>query len=266
MSRTAAGRWSRVAAGAAVAVLATGCTQHGTAAGADVSASPSTSVSPVRSTPSVRPLPSPPYPVNADGCHPDKGWTQRQAAAWLVQEENPTGEVGFVRSTAGFNGPLCEPITVQVQFWRLTYRSASGAQNQGATGSAPDYYFTMAAMKHVEVRVDGRRDVVVTPPKGYYPSHPSPCVGGLVAFYTGGPLTEKELPSRIVSGDNVLTFDSANFHTNRVIDSKLSSPSDPAVCDADGKPTKPTSAPSFPAGALLPTPSYPPIRLNPTHT
>ncbi|MCH5670425.1 hypothetical protein [Streptomyces gilvus] len=211
-------------------------------------------------------MPSPPYPVNADGCHPDEDWTQRQIAAWLVQEENPTGALGFVRSTAGFNGPLCAPITVQVQFWRLTYRSAADARADGPTGSAPDYYFTMAAMKRVRLRVDGRRDVVVTPPKGYYSSHPSPCVGGLVAYYTGGPLTEKELPSRIVKGDSLLTFDSENFHTNRVIDSKLNSPTDPAVCDADGKPTKPTSAPSFPAGALVPTPSYPSIQLNPSHT
>jgi hypothetical protein len=124
----------------------------------------------------------------------------------------------------------------------------------------------MAAMKHVELRVDGRRDVIVPPPKGYYSSHPSPCAGGLVAYYTGGPLTEKELPTKIVSGDSILTFDSANFHTDRVIDSKLSRPTDPAVCDANGKPTKPTSAPSFPADALLPTPSYPPIQVNPTHT
>ncbi|HEY1155570.1 MAG TPA: hypothetical protein VGE95_04670, partial [Arthrobacter sp.] len=68
ISRTAAGRWSQVAAGTAVAVLATGCTHHGTSA-ADVSAGPSTSVTPVRSTPSARPLPSPPYPVNANGRH-----------------------------------------------------------------------------------------------------------------------------------------------------------------------------------------------------
>ncbi|MEV7392210.1 MULTISPECIES: hypothetical protein [unclassified Streptomyces] len=266
ISRTAAGRWPGITACAAVAVLATGCTDQGTGAGADVSASPSSTVSPVRSTPSVHPSPTPPYPVNADGCHPDKGWSRRQTAAWLVQEENPTGEVGFVKSTAGFNGPLCEPITVQVQFWRLTYRSTVGAQADGATSSAPDYYFTMASMKHVEVRVDGRRDVTVSPPKGYYSNHRSPCVGGLVAYYTGGPLTEKELPSKIISGDDFLTFDSVNFHTNRVMDTKVDRPTDPAVCDADGKPTKPTSAPSFPTDPLVPTPSYPSIQVNPTHT
>ncbi|MFF5141642.1 hypothetical protein ACFY6U_18255 [Streptomyces sp. NPDC013157] len=265
MSRRTAGRWPGIAACAMVAVLATGCTDRGTDAGADASASPSTSVSPVRSTPSAGPSPTPPYPVDADGCHPDRGWSRRQAAAWLQQEEDPTGKVGFVKSTAGFNGPLCEPITVQVQFWRLTYRSAAGARADGSASSAPDYYFTMASMKHVEVRVDGRRDVAVSPPKGYYSSHRSPCVGGLVAFYTGGPLTEKELPSKIVSGDSILTFDSVDFHTNRVMDSKLDSPADPAVCDADGKPTRPTSAPSFP-GSLVQTPSYPPIQVNPNHT
>ncbi|MBW8794453.1 MAG: hypothetical protein JF597_12890 [Streptomyces sp.] len=238
-SRRAAARWPGIAACAVVAVLATGCTDRGTAAGADVPASPSTGVPSVRPTPSATPSPSPtpPYPVNAHGCHPDKGWSRKQAAAWLQQEEDPTGKVGFVRSTAGFNGPLCEPITVQVQFWRLTYRSAAGALADGSESSAPDYYFTMAPMKHVEVRVDGRRDVAVSPPKGHYSSHRSPCVGGLVAFYTGGPLTEKELPSKIVSGDSILTFDSVEFHTNRVLDSKVDSPADPAVCDADGKPT-----------------------------
>ncbi|MDX6316258.1 MAG: hypothetical protein QOF44_5722 [Streptomyces sp.] len=270
---------------AAIALLTAGCTSGGNDAGASHAASATPSATGVadgaQAGPSASASPSPPYPTNAKGCHPTGNWTQKEAAAWVQLQDTVfhkavdgiKDKVQFSKSLKGYDGPLCEPVTVQVQFWTITYGSATGAETTSATGSPPDYYFSMRSLKRTELRIDGREDHDVYMPKSFYAGDRSPCVGTLLAVYVGKPLTSKELPTDIDFGDSYLATNSATFPTKRVADSELSPPSAPNVCDPNGKPTADPSAtpapgastyPSFPYKPYEPTPSFS-LKLNPTH-
>ena len=224
---------------AASALLTAGCSGGGgrPAAAAAVSVPPSATVRP---TPSAVRSTAPPYPTDAAGCHPDVHWTTQQAVDWVTLDlywgsgtANPE-QATFAKSFEGF-GPLCQPLTVQVETWRLTYRRAPQSSTGGDSGSVENFTFTMDSVQRTEVHLDGRRDQIVNPPSILADSGRGPCVGALIAVYVGGPLTAKELPTSISSGDNpLLATNSATFPTKRIVDQHLSPPDHPDTCGAQG--------------------------------
>ncbi|MCX5254648.1 hypothetical protein OOK27_10705 [Streptomyces canus] len=100
---------------AAVALLTPGCSGDGD--GTDASAAT-------------------PYPTNAKGCHPNGEWTTKQAMRWVrIAAGAPAAGVDTSKDSAtihesveGYTGPLCETVTVQVEFWKLTYGSAGAGE------------------------------------------------------------------------------------------------------------------------------------------
>ncbi|WP_234443102.1 hypothetical protein [Streptomyces cellulosae] len=113
-------------------------------------------------SPSPSPTPSltPPYPTGASGCHDNKGWTAEESRDWVrlvvdtPKENYEDGEVKVV-SLPGYSGPLCRKITVQVEFWKLVYGVANGADGDRLSdGTRPDYYFDIRRVKRVELPTD----------------------------------------------------------------------------------------------------------------
>ncbi|SHN19534.1 hypothetical protein [Actinacidiphila paucisporea] len=269
----------RAVAVVAAGLLAAGCSSGGghgddrtagtespTATGTGLAAS-------ATPTPTAHTTAPPPYPTGAAGCHQNKGWNADQAAEWVRFGQigsqtwsDPTwGHVRFDKASPGFDGPLCQPVAVQVQYWKITYH-ATGDDPLSA-GDAK-YSFTLAPLQRTQVRVDGRAVKDVYPPKSIGSGRPGACVGYLAAIYTGaGPLTAKELPTKILTGG--LVGQSVTFPDKRVADSRLQEPSAPQTCDRSGHPyptsrgipTGPSGIPDLP-GLLAPT-TLPPLPLAP---
>ncbi|MBY8883070.1 hypothetical protein [Actinacidiphila acidipaludis] len=182
MSRPA-GRGHGVLVGvlAVAGMLVTGCSGGGDDAAApspDPSATPASTSSPGTASATPSPPPSPVYPTGAAGCHPDHGWSQAQAAEWVKfgQIGTPTwtdgtwGHVRFDKSLAGFDGPLCEAVTVQVQYWKVTYRASD--DGPVSTDGSPQYTFTTVPLARTQLRVAGRsvRNVHLRSPGDLGPS------------------------------------------------------------------------------------------------
>jgi hypothetical protein len=162
---------------AAVVPLVAACSGGG---GDDAEPSASASVTAAVSSPAVTTSPTPVakpsnlYPTNASGCHPSAKWSTAQAADWvhfgqIGQPSANAGEVTFGRSRPGFDGPLCDPVTVQVQYWRVNYRPTTASPGD----SEARYDFAMKSLKRTELRIDGRKAHAVHPPKGF--ATLSPC-------------------------------------------------------------------------------------------
>lgn len=285
---TGGGRPARYAAApvtallAAVALLTAGCS--GDRDGTDVSAATPSATGTATAAPTTpSATPSPPYPTNAKGCHPNGEWTTEQIMSWVrIAADAPAAGVDtskdpvkIVESVAGYTGPLCETVTVQVEFWKLTYGSAgAGGYTPGATEAPPDYFFDMDSVKRTELRVDGRKEHLVKPPEKLYADDRSVCVGALVAVYVGRPLKSKELPEQISTESGGLNIAGGNvkFRTDRVAEYQLSPPAAPHVCSPEGKPTAdpydvpdttgvpdplyPTPTFSFDVNDVLRSPSY----------
>lgn len=264
----------RTAAGllVAVALLAAGCSGGGDDdASAKASATSSTADASTTPSPTAVVSPTPAYPTNAAGCHPDKEWTTAQAADWVklmhLGYDTPAGaavnEVHLSKSLTGYDGPLCDPVTIQVQFWKITYGAAGEGRNATLPSTTEQYNFDIQSLKRTELRLDGRKDHDVDPPKNYASAKASPCVGFLMAIYAGKPLTSKELPTDISTGGAAYLGDTVTFPTERVADYQLIKPSAPNVCDSSGKPTADPSATAFPSSPywVSPTPSYSPFPL-----
>ncbi|WP_328980339.1 hypothetical protein [Streptomyces canus] len=250
---------------AAVALMTAGCSGdgHGTDASAATPSGTGTATA-APTTPSA--TPSPPYPTNAKGCHPNGEWTTEQATDWVrIAADAPDAGVDTSKdpvtiheSVEGYSGPLCETVTVQVEFWKLTYGSAgAGERTTSATEAPPDYYFDMDSVKRTELRVDGRKELLVKPPEKLYAGDRSVCVGALVAVYVGKPLKSKELPEQISTesgGLNIYGGD-VEFRTERVAEYELSPPAAPHVCSPEGKPTADPN--DVPDTTGVPDPLYP---------
>jgi hypothetical protein len=277
MNRLFAGVRDGAVAAVAVCLLAAGCSGGGShaddrAAGLESPTGPGTSGSRTP-TPAVHTTPAPPYPTGAAGCHQNRGWSAERAAEWVqfgqitsrTTSEPRWGHVRFDKSHPGFDGPLCQPVTVQVQYWKITYRAAD--DDPAGTEDAADYSFALTPLQRTQVRVDGRTVRDVHAPKSTGSGKPGPCVGYLAAIYTGsGPLGPKELPTEIQTGG--LVGQSVSFPTKRVADSRLQEPSAPQTCDRSGHPV---SIPRYPTGAsglpglpdLMHPTTLPPFSLNP---
>ncbi len=265
---------------AAVALLTVGCSGDGD--GTDASAATPSATGTATAAPTTpSATPSPLYPTNAKGCHPNGKWTTEQVVRWVrIAADAPAAGVDTSKdpvtideSMQGYSGPLCETVTVQVEFWKLTYGGA-GQYTTSATGAPPDYYFDMDSVKRTELRVDGRKEQLVKTPERLYAGDRSVCVGALVAVYVGRPLKSKELPEQISTGSGVLSIAGGDvkFRTDRVAEYQLSPPAAPNVCSPEGKPTAdpydvpdttgvpdplyPTPTFSFDVNDVLRSPSY----------
>lgn len=119
-----------------------------------------------------------------------------------------------------------------------------------------------AESARTRVRVDGRSVQHVYAPKSVPSAAGRPCSGYMWAIYSGGPLTEPELPTGITTGG--LIGQQIFFPTKRVADSQFAPPSAPQLCDSAGRPVR-KPAPTAPGGipGLLPTPGLPSITLQP---
>jgi hypothetical protein len=255
---------------AVLALLLTGCS--GGDGGSDSATGSAAPTATPAFTPTPSASPSPPYPTNSAGCHSTDGWTQEQTVDW-VRLESKTPEsftqlhenVRLTKSLVGYDGPLCAPVTVQVQFWKLTYGSpADGDKVPLPSESSPDYYFFMESVKRTEVRIDGTAEKSIPVPTSLYDGKLSVCEGALLAVYVGKPLTDKELPEEIQTGGS--TFgDNVSFKTERIAEQQLSPPASPEVCGPEGTPTadpysppgltdplSPTGRPSFDMRDLMP--------------
>ncbi|GAA3853864.1 hypothetical protein GCM10023084_05140 [Streptomyces lacrimifluminis] len=257
-----------VVAALAVAVLFTGgCSS---AQGTSLSGDPSESATGVSESPSPSPTPSitPPYPTGASGCHDNEGWTVEESRDWVrrfvdMPEENHADDGLRVVSLPGYNGPLCRKITVQVEFWKLVYGVANGADGErlsdGTRSDYYDYYFDIRREKRVELHADASVERKIALPASLYATDRSPCEGALLSITVGKPLTSKELPKEVEAGagEGVWGRATVDFRSQRVADYELSEPSAPQVCSSDGKPT------ADPAD--VPPPSSQPTDLYPTN-
>ena len=253
-----------VAAALAVAVLFTGgCSS---AQGGSLAGDPSESATAVSESPSPSPTPSltPPYPTGSSGCHDNKGWTAEETREWVrrvvnTPKENYGDDEVRVVSLPGYNGPLCRKITVQVEFWKLVYGVANGAEGgRLSDGTRPAYYFDIRRVKRVELHTDASVEQRIALPASLYATDRSPCVGALLSITVGKPLTSKELPKEVTvgGGKDVWGRATVDFRSKRVADHELSEPTAPQVCSPDGKPT------ADPAD--VPTPGYQPTDPYPT--
>ncbi|MGI5454412.1 hypothetical protein ACQEWB_14795 [Streptomyces sp. CA-249302] len=269
---TTAHRRIRLGVGLVAAVLSlAGCSGGGDDdAGSGASATATTSapsVTPSSASPTPVVKPSNVYPTNAKGCHPNAKWSTAKAVDWVDFGQIGTpaldpGQVRFPKSRPGFDGPLCDRVTVQVQYWRINYRPSSATSAADPLSQEVDYDYAMKSLKRSELHVDGRTVHDVKPPKGFASTTASPCDGFLEAIYVGAPLKSRELPTKISTGNQILG-DTVTFPTKRVVDYHVFAPSGPQLCDDNGVPTA-SSAPSNPSsGYGLSTPSFPDIQLTP---
>ena len=140
----------------------------------------------------------------------------------------------LLQSEPGYDGPLCGPIDVRVEFWKLTYGSPPDG---GDSSKDPDYYFSMERAGQTRIRHDGREIQDIKAPAKLYDDR-SPCVGALVTVTAGEPLAEKELPRTIQLRDGSLgENDLVDFRTERVATLHVSRPEAAHVCGPDGTPT-----------------------------
>lgn len=206
-----------------------------TAAGSTPSATESTA-SP---TPSRTPL----YPTGPAGCHDNSGWSVKETRTWLLLHSARTDveeikAVTLSQSEPGYDGPLCEPIDVTVEYWKLTYGAPAEGDKPSDPAGNPDFYFSMERAQQTRLRHDGRKLQEVAAPKKLYADDRSVCVGALATVTVGKPLTEKELPETIQLRDGSLgEIDDVDFRTERVATNQLTRPEAAHVCGPDGTPT-----------------------------
>jgi hypothetical protein len=136
--------------------------------------------------------------------------TANAPAAGVDTSKDP---VAIHESVGGYTGPLCETVTVQVEFWKLNYGSAgAGEHTTSATEAPPDYYFDMDS---VLLYADDR----------------SVCVGALVAVVRRQ--TPQEQGTARADQHRVRGRQHrrrGRFRTERVAEYELSPPAAPQAC------------------------------------
>ncbi|WP_406497792.1 hypothetical protein OHB06_46870 [Streptomyces sp. NBC_01604] len=221
MSRTPLAHGSLTSLVAALALLTAGCS--GTADGAE-----------------------------AAGCRENDRWSAKERAQWLrpsVSFPEPTADEGRDESASDEaaavvirprdsedGGPLCEPVTVQVEFWELT-----------ATPTGTD----LTSVQRYQLATDGTEKRAIGFPPGLSAAERGACTGVLMAAYPGARLAEAELPADIAQPTSAPTAD-VEFSTDRISAYKLLPPSDPDQCAVDRQPT------AVPPATSGPWPSYHP--------
>jgi hypothetical protein len=186
--------------------------------------------------------------AEAGGCRENGGWSARDEARWLrpsvsfpaaTADGSAADEAAAVvirPSDTDDGGPLCEPVTVQVEFWELT-----------ATTSGTD----MTSALRYQLATDGTEDRGIGFPPGLSAGERGACTGVLMAAYAGARLSETELPEEIGRSASTGSED-VRFRTDRIGMYRLLPPSDPEACDADGEPTTAPPATPMPWGSNHP--------------
>jgi hypothetical protein len=140
-------------------------------------------------TPSLPPLPPlPEYsPLMPEGttpaCVSPKGWTNDDVKKWavdLIQTDAPN-KITFT-SDNYFAPRLCQPVTVQVEFWRVDFTTFVHTT------------YDMTSVLRKRVSVDGKKTVTVNAPKGFTRNT---CRGTILVAYAGKPLSSGELPESL---------------------------------------------------------------------
>ncbi|MET7689901.1 hypothetical protein ABZT06_18295 [Streptomyces sp. NPDC005483] len=177
--------------------------------------------------------------AHAGGCREDGTWSPARQAQWLrpavsfPQAAAADEAVVVIRPhLPADGGPLCEPIPVQVQFWKLT-----------ATATGTD----MTPALRIRLARLGSRERTIGFPAGLSTGERDSCTGVLMAAYTGAPLDWSELPDdtgRLGSGTSEV-----RFRTDRIAAYRLLPPSAPHPCRT--------------AGQSTPAPPPPPATANP---
>lgn len=157
--------------------------------------------------------------AHADGCREDGTWSPARRAQWLRPSvsfpEAADDEAAVVirpRSPAD-GGPLCEPIPVQVQFWKLT-ATATG------TDMTPALRIRLAGL--------GGSGRTIGFPAGLSTGERDSCTGVLMAAYAGAPLDWSELPDD--TGRLGSSTSKVRFRTDRIAAYRLLPPSAPHRC------------------------------------
>jgi hypothetical protein len=179
----------------------------------DAAANPAgTATSVPASSPSPALSPSPddlPETPTEPACLRAKGWTSAEVGKWakeLIRTDAP-GKLTF--SSDGYGDKLCQPVKIQVQFWRVDF----------TTSTQTTYELTSVLRK--QVSVDGRKTVTVAAPKGF--SRGS-CRGTILAAYPGGPLSDTELPDRLYASGYSGRSDHFFLKSDRVFYTFISMP------------------------------------------
>jgi hypothetical protein len=174
--------------------------------------------------------------AQAGGCRENGDWTAAQRAEWLrpavsFPEAAPDNDAAVVirPRAAGDRGSLCEPIPVQVQFWKLT-----------ATAAGTD----MRPVLHIRLAGGGGDDRSIGFPAGLSARDRDGCTGVLMAVYAGAPLAASELPKDI--GHLLPGTGEVRFRTDRIGAYRLLPPSE--SCRANGEPMTTSPAPPDPWG------------------
>ncbi|MGP4051931.1 hypothetical protein [Streptomyces sp. 2A115] len=171
--------------------------------------------------------------AEAGGCRENGGWSATERAEWLRLTvsfpEATTDETAADRNSAvvirprdtDAVGPLCEPVTMRVEFWKLTTTTAGT---------------DMTSALRYQLTTDGTEDRAIGFPPGLSAGERGACVGVLMAAYAGRPLSDTELPEDIGHLGPAGTAD-VEFRTDRIGAYRLIPPSDPERCDADRRRT-----------------------------
>jgi hypothetical protein len=170
-----------------------------------------TSTSELAVTTTVAPSTTAPYPTAMDGCTPNTDWTQVQADEWIQRmtsrktyggETDTTVSVEFKESVAGYNGPLCQPVPVSVDYWYVLFQGVPSSFSSttypfmypGPRQEVTNMTMTYSDPARQTVQLDGRAKTAISPPR---PA--TECEGILLAVYTGPEINESELPETINS-------------------------------------------------------------------
>ncbi|MEU5893243.1 hypothetical protein ABZ835_41380 [Streptomyces sp. NPDC047461] len=182
--------------------------------------------------------------AEAAGCRENDGWSAKEQAQWLrpsasfpwTKADEGTAEsaadedaaVVIRPSDTDDGGPLCEPLTVQVEFWKLT-----------ATTAGTD----MTSVLHYRLDTDGTEHRAIGFPPGLSAGERGACTGVLMAVYSGTRLANAELPEDIDHLTSATT--DVKFGTDRIGAYRLVPPPDPEQCGADRQPTTSPPAPAL---------------------
>lgn len=160
----------------------------------------------------------------ADACRAAGGWSAEKQAKWLRPAVSFPDEAAAEDAAVVIGSlpgePLCEPITVQVQFWEAT-----------ATAAGTD----LRSVLRIRLATDGSRPRTIDFPAELSPEERDDCTGVLMAAYPGAPLAQAELPAAAARLTSASTTADTTFGATRVTAQRLLPPT--TACSTPGEPT-----------------------------
>ncbi|MCC9707442.1 hypothetical protein E4N62_20455 [Streptomyces sp. MNU76] len=160
--------------------------------------------------------------AGAGACRAADGWSAEKRAEWLRVSfpDEAAAEDAAVVIGPHTGAPLCEPITVQVQFWEATATTAGT---------------NLRSVLRFRLTTDGSSPRTIGFPAGLSPRERDDCTGLLMAAYPGRPLARTELPSTTSHLTPASTTADTAFRTTRIAARRLLPPK--TACGTPGGPT-----------------------------